>query len=550
MRILLLVAVAMLLLAVVPGAAQDGAGTEYHIKVNDQVRTEVEDRRLFVTVRFKIERDQSTPPRDASQDEVVIREDGVEVARVKLSQPVVQDLAAVLAMDVSGSMEGRAGSAGLKKIDEAKQAAHTFLDKLGARADVGLVLFDHEMKVREKPTQDPARYVAHQKEVLRLVDEAQPAGGTAYLDAASVSIRMLKGVKGRKAVVVMTDGVDMNSTRTLPGVIEEAKANDVPVYTVGIGEPGKYQSVTTVLVLDHSGSMRGKADATDKASKIEALRTAASRFVELMGHDAQTTLLPFSTNVEAPGPFSTDRATLKARIAQLQPEGGTLLYDATYAGIETLLAARPKGKKAVVVLTDGKDESPGSRCSDQLVIDRAKEEGIPLYMLGLGRPEEINQKVMERMAAETGGKYFYVGNQQRLFEVFEKLSIDLHDDGIDEKSLRELAEKTGGKYFPAHDVSQLHLQFEKVASELQSTYELRFRSNRSTHDGTARGIVIKIVDSGGHERSNVAETGYTVHGVVVPEMEYRIYLVLLVLVCGLLLFPAGVRRLHRLYGGQ
>ena len=41
---------------------------------------------------------------------------------------------------------------------------------------------------------------------------------------------------------------------------------------------------------------------------------------------------------------------------------------------------------------------------------------------------------MRRLADETGGKYFHASNQQELFEVFEKLSIELHDDGIDEAS--------------------------------------------------------------------------------------------------------------------
>ena len=156
-----------------------------------------------------------------------------------------------------------------------------------------------------------------------------------------------------------------------------------------------------------------------------------------------------------PPPFSDDRRVLTERIQQLQPEGGTLLYDATYSGIETLVAARREGKNAVVVLTDGKDESPGSRYSDQLVIDRAKEEKVPLYMLGLGQPDEINETVMKRMADETGGKYFHAGSEQRLFEIFEKLSIDLHDDGINEQELRTLAEKTGGKFFWARDASKL-----------------------------------------------------------------------------------------------
>jgi VWFA-related protein len=269
----------------------------------------------------------------------------------------------------------------------------------------------------------------------------------------------------------------------------------------------------------------------------------------LMRRDAMTTLLPFSSTVEVADRFTDDKRALVARIKLLQPEGGTLLYDATYDGIETLAAAGREGRNAVVVLTDGKDESPGSRHSDQLVIERAKEAKIPLYMLGLGQPQEINEGVMERMAKETGGKYFHAGSEQRLFEIFEKLAIDLHDDGINEKELRTLAEKTGGKFFWARDASKLPQFFGDLATELQSTYTVKFRSRLSQNDGTARAIDISV-ERNGVRLSNVGSADYNVHGVVVPEMDYRIYLVLLALLGVFLLAPMGVRRLHRLYGGS
>jgi VWFA-related protein len=555
MRLALVIAFGIFLLAVVPGAAHDSVPNPYRIQINEKVSSAFEEhdgrRALYVTVRFKVIRDENAPAGDVSDDEVVVREDGAVVATQKLFQTKIQDLTTVLAMDVSGSMVGRSGQEGLTKMDQAKQAARIFLDRLADKVDTGLVLFDHEIKTREQPARDRSKIAAHRQLVKELIASAQPAGGTAYLDAASVAVRMLKGIPGRRMVVIMTDGVDVNSKRTLKEAIREANDNGVPIYTVGIGEPGKPMDVTTVLVLDHSGSMRGKADATDKVSKIDALKRAATRFVDLIGHDARTTLLPFSTNVEAPGSFVTKagKNVLLDRIQQLKPDGGTLLYDATYAGIETLVAAQSKGRKAVVVLTDGKDEAPGSRVSDQLVIERAKEEGIPLYMLGLGRPEEINEGVMKRMAAETGGKYFHAGDEQRLFEIFEKLSIDLHDNGIDETSLRQLAEKTGGKYVPARDISKLPEFLADLATELQATYEIKFPSRRSSHDGTARGIDLSV-ERGGVAVSNVGSEDYNVRGVVVPEMDYRIYLVLLVLVSCFLLAPVGVRRLHRLYGGQ
>jgi VWFA-related protein len=530
-----------------PSAASASSAGDYDIQIDPKVIASSRDGVLYVTVQFKLLRKkEGTVATNVGEDEIVVYEDGKPVANQKIFQPRAAKLTTVLAMDVSGSMEARSQTdpTGARKIDEAKQAARTFLDSLNPKADTGLILFDHQIEQREPPleSKDPARFAQHRQKVRELIDAARPSGGTAYLDATAEALRMVKPFPGRKAVLVMTDGVDMNSKQTLAGVIADAKAIGVPVYTLGIGERGKNEPVTTVLVLDHSGSMSGKANDTDTVSKIAALHTAASRFVDLMPSNARTTLLPFSTAVDLPQPFSANKKTLKERISRLQPKGGTLLYDATYAGIEALLAEKPRGKKAVVVMTDGKDEAPGSRRSDQVVIDRAREANIPLYMLGLGRHNEINEDVMKRMAKATGGAYYYAGNQQQLIELFEKLSIDIHDDGIDETSLRKLAEETGGKYYPARDVSRLPELFREVSSELQSTYTVTFPSRRPQHDGTARGIDVRVGNS-------VGSVDYNVRGVVVPDMDTKVYLVLLVLLSGLLLLPAGLRRLYRSTAG-
>jgi VWFA-related protein len=270
--------------------------------------------------------------------------------------------------------------------------------------------------------------------------------------------------------------------------------------------------------------------------------------VDIMRPGARTTLLPFSTAVERPEPFSDDKAALKGRINRLQADGGTLLYDATYDALMTLQAARPEGKRAVVVLTDGVDEAPGSRHRVEEIIDEAKRAGVPLYMLGLGRPGEVNEAVMRRVADATGGKYFHASNQQELFNVFESLSIDLHDDGIDEASLRKLAEETGGKYYPARDVSKLRVIYEELADELQTTWTVTFPSRRSSHDGTARGIDVSVWRHGAPV-SNVGQADYNVHGVVVPEFSTRVYLWFLAALAALLALPVGLRRLYKFYGG-
>jgi VWFA-related protein len=494
---------------------------------------------LFVTLQFRIlNAADKRLATDIAKDEIRVEEDGVPVTSLEITSPAAEPLTTVLALDISGSMD----AAG--KWPQAREAAHTFLDRLDRRSDTGLILFDHLLREQEPPAASPADYTAHRDKVRRLVDAAKPGGGTSYIDAAARGVEMLKGVEGRRAVVLMTDGVDMNSKRRLDEVIKMADVAKVPVYTLGIGEPGKNETVTTILVLDKSGSMSEKANTRDNMTKIEALRTAASRFVDLMRPKARTMLLPFSTEVDKPGQFTADREELKHVIAGLNPDGGTALYDAAYVGVETLTAARVEGRKALVVLTDGQDEDPGSSHSDADVIEAAKRSGVALYMMGLGRPQEINEPVMRRMAKETGGEYFHAGDPGQLIDIFESLCIKLHDDGIDEESLRKLADRTGGRYVPARDVSKLSELFGSIADELQSTYTVTFPSHRPSHDGTARGIEVRVVRAG-KDVSDVASTGYQLHGVVVPEMDAGVYLLFLGLLVGMLGVPSVIRRLKR-----
>jgi VWFA-related protein len=494
---------------------------------------------FFVTLRFCI-RNQADDKlaTDIARDAIRVEEDGLPVDVIDFAAPAAEPLHTVLALDISGSMAAES------KWKQAREAAHNFLDRLDSRSDTGLILFDHEIRVSEHPAADPKDFAAHRAIIRQHVDAAVPGGGTAYLDAVANGIDMLKGISGRRAVVLMTDGVDMNSTMRLSQVIRKAEAEKIPIYTIGIGEPGKNEPVTTVLVLDQSGSMRQKANEHDSMTKIEALRTAASHFIDLMRPNASTTLLPFSSEVDSPAPFTADKESLKQVIKRLRPRGGTLLYDATFVAVETLAAARLPGRKAVVVLTDGQDEQPGSDHSDSEVIDAANREHIALHMLGLGRPQEINEPVMRRMADKTNGSYHHAGDPKQLIQIFETLCIDLHDDGIDEESLRQLAGRSGGRYVHARDLSKLSELFGTLADELQNTYTVTFASRRPSHDGSSRDINIRIVRDG-VQLSDTASTGYKVHGVVVPEMDAGVYLGLLALLGGLLAAPAALARLKR-----
>src|SRR2546421_637273 len=154
-------------------------------------------------------------------------------------------------------------------------------------------------------------------------------------------------------------------------------------------------------------------------------------------------------------------------------------------------------------MTDGSDNSSRRRVEE--VIERAKEAEVPLYMLGFGRAGELDTEVMKRMAEETNGRFYHAVSERSLLEIFENLSIQLHDDGIDEISLRELAQKTSGQYHPVKNIRDLDIILEKVAQAIQhKDYEITFPSLLQKRDGTRRLVSLKLVRRSGEVASNTA----------------------------------------------
>jgi VWFA-related protein len=488
---------------------------------------------LYVRVRFAVTLDGNKVERIGDEYKLVIEENGKPVQTVDVPRPApADDLSVMLALDTSGSMKEHG------RMPQAREAAETFLRKLPQASDCGLILFDHEIRDKLSP-------VLKREPLLEQIRTIQPRGGTAYLDAASAGVHMLANVPdGReRAVVLMTDGIDLNSSKSLEGVVAEANKAKVRIYTIGIGEPGKLDKVSTALVLDHSGSMKPPADDSDKTPKIEALHVAAGRFVHSMSSVGRVSLIPFSSGVDTPRPFSNEKFALSARIKKLQPEGETALFDAVYTALGTLEADGTRGKRAVVAMTDGIDNSSRRRVEE--IVDFARTSKIPLYLLGFGREGELDRETMDRMAKETGGKYYHARNKEALLEIFENLSIALHDDGIDEYTLTQLARKTGGQYFPAKNVADLKFILERVTKTLQrEQYEVLFQSKNQRRDGTRRDVALKLVrlDAAGSAVAVETKTSsYQTGGLIVAEMNHFVYLGLLAFLGFLIALPTLFR---------
>ena len=180
--------------------------------------------------------------------------------------------------------------------------------------------------------------------------------------------------------------------------------------------------INLVLLLDTSGSMTGPG--------ITAAKTAASNFIAGLGKDDRVAVVTFDNTIKTIIDFTTDHKAARDELSLVDATrgAGTCLYDAAYQAVQ-MTATVPSGRRAVVLFTDGVDEkASGGTCSVHEaddVINIATEAGTrtPLYTLGMG--SKVDQKNLQRLAQDTGGRFFYSPDANQLDAIFIRLSDTL-----------------------------------------------------------------------------------------------------------------------------
>jgi VWFA-related protein len=154
-----------------------------------------------------------------------VREDEVDQSPLTV-EPRLTPLFAVVTLDTSGSMRQR--------LPDAKAAAQAFVDSLGAQDRVRALSFARSVTALNGPGAD--------REAAKSgLSGTVARGDTALYDALYTSVELTKEQPGRKAVVLLSDGVDDDGTgrqlskRSLGEALDLARAVNVPIYVIGLG---------------------------------------------------------------------------------------------------------------------------------------------------------------------------------------------------------------------------------------------------------------------------------------------------------------------------
>jgi Ca-activated chloride channel family protein len=138
----------------------------------------------------------------------------------------------VLVMDDSGSMQAQDYTP--NRLEAAKSSAEILLKSLKTRDYAGIVVFESGATT--------AAYLSPDKEqvIEKLHNIAAKEGSTAIGDGLALGIDMASAIPNRKKVVILlSDGVNNAGYIAPLEAIEYAKANNIQVYTIGMGSTGR-----------------------------------------------------------------------------------------------------------------------------------------------------------------------------------------------------------------------------------------------------------------------------------------------------------------------
>jgi VWFA-related protein len=227
--------------------------------------------------------------------------------------------------------------------------------------------------------------------------------------------------------------------------------------------------LTLGLLVDTSGSQR---------NVLADERLASYHFLDKMMRDKDMAfVIHFDFEVELLEDLTSSRQTLRKALDELEigtgrrqqgnqgggggypggrggrGGGGTDLYDAVYLGADEIMR-KQHGRKAMIILSDGVDT--GSKYPLTQAVESAQRSDTLVYSVlfsdpdaygGTGMPggfggrrrgmgggmppgrgmgnAEDGRKVLQRIAAETGGRFFEVSKRMPIDKVYEAIQEDL-----------------------------------------------------------------------------------------------------------------------------
>lgn len=180
------------------------------------------------------------------------------------------------------------------------------------------------------------------------------------------------------------------------------------------------------LLIDVSGSVHSRFDFEQDAAITFLQKTVRAGFDKAF-------VVGFNKQSQMAQDFTDNVSLLSAGVHRLQNGGGTALYDAIYRACkEKFLKDRPDhpARKAIVVVSDGEDNQ--SEFSRAQAIEMAQRAEVIIYAISTDDSGLIlrGDKVLEQLAAATGGRAFFPFKMKDITHSFAAIEDELRSQYV------------------------------------------------------------------------------------------------------------------------
>jgi Ca-activated chloride channel family protein len=221
---------------------------------------------------------------------------------------------------------------------------------------------------------------------------------------------------------VTVDAVELYTTVTEKGrPVNFLQASNFKVFEDGVAqkiegfEYVKNLPLSVGIMIDTSASM---------LESLPEAQQAALKFIDFtIGEKDRAFVVSFDNEPYLLSKLTGRKEKLIRSLSGLRAEGSTALYDAIIYGLYQFTGI--KGKKALVLVTDGKDTA--SKFDYDTLVEYVKKSGIAIYGIGLkisGTDLEVKYK-LNKISSATGGQTFYIDSVKNLEAVYRQINEDL-----------------------------------------------------------------------------------------------------------------------------
>lgn len=206
---------------------------------------------------------------------------------------------------------------------------------------------------------------------------------------------------------------------------------------VDTNEEISLNGIDIMLTLDVSGSMELFDDLKNPVTRIQYAKREALDFIDKRIDD-QIGLVLFGREALSKIPLTLDKYLLREVVSGIKlgeiDQDGTALLTGLALSVNRLRESKAKSK-IIVLLTDGISNSDNLKYED--VISIAKKLNIRVYTLGVGAQrggyirdnwgaiqqvaESLDEKLLDKIARETGGVFFRVYSQREMRKAYETI---------------------------------------------------------------------------------------------------------------------------------